>query len=88
MSGQTITESQDGLSLGATPAVQERVKFLGVIVSAAAAGLAIVTAQAFQFGEAAPGGAARAVVLAAPARRRPALVQGLRGLFTAGGSSR
>ena len=56
--------------------MQERVKFLGVIASAAAAGLAIVMlAQAFQFGEAAPGDA-RAVLAAPQASIMQALVQG------------
>jgi putative OPT family oligopeptide transporter len=76
VSGQTITDLKTGYWLGATPAVQERVKFLGVIVSAAAAGLAIVMlAQAFQFGEAAPGDT-RAVLAAPQASIMQALVQG------------
>ena len=76
VSGQTITDLKTGYWLGSTPAVQERVKFLGVIASAAAAGLAIVMlAQAFQFGEAAPGDA-RAVLAAPQASIMQALVQG------------
>src|SRR4029450_13629817 len=56
VSGQTITDLKTGYWLGSTPGVQERMKFLGVVASAAAVGLAIVMlAQAFQFGEAAPG---------------------------------
>ena len=65
VSGQTITDLKTGYWLGSTPAAQEKVKFLGVVAAAIAAGLTIVMlAQAFQFGEAAPGdlrvGAARA----------------------------
>ena len=76
VSGQTITDLKTGYWLGSTPAVQERVKFLGVIVSSAAVGLAIVMlAQAFQFGEAAPGDT-RAVLAAPQASIMQALVQG------------
>jgi putative OPT family oligopeptide transporter len=76
VSGQTITDLKTGYWLGSTPAVQERVKFLGVVVSAAAAGLTIVMlAQAFQFGEAAPGDT-RAVLAAPQASIMQALVQG------------
>jgi putative OPT family oligopeptide transporter len=76
VSGQTITDLKTGYWLGSTPAVQERVKFLGVIVSSAAAGLAIVMlAQAFQFGEAAAGDT-RAVLAAPQASIMQALVQG------------
>jgi uncharacterized oligopeptide transporter (OPT) family protein len=65
VSGQTITDLKAGYWLGSTPAAQERVKFLGVIAAAAAAGLTIVMlARTFQFGEAAPGDAR--VVLASP----------------------
>jgi putative OPT family oligopeptide transporter len=56
VSGQTITDLKTGYWLGSTPAAQEKVKFLGVIAAAIAAGLTIVMlAKAFQFGEAAPG---------------------------------
>jgi len=65
VSGQAITDFKTGYWLGSTPAEQQKVKFLGVLVSAAAAGLTIVLlAKAFQFGEAAPGDPR--VVLAAP----------------------
>ncbi|MDP9122923.1 MAG: oligopeptide transporter, OPT family, partial [Acidobacteriota bacterium] len=65
VSGQTITDLKTGYWLGSTPAVQERVKFLGILASAVAASLAVVLlAKTFQFGEAAPGDAR--VVLAAP----------------------
>ena len=91
VSGQTITDLKTGYWLGATPAVQERVKFLGVIVSSAAVGLAIVMlARAFQFGEAAPGDT-RAVLAAPQASIMQALAQGFMshqpvawGLFTIG----
>jgi putative OPT family oligopeptide transporter len=76
VSGQTITDLKTGYWLGATPAAQEKVKFLGVIAAAIAVGLAIVMlAQVFQFGEAAPGD--NRPVLAAPqASIMQALVQG------------
>lgn len=76
VSGQTITDLKTGYWLGSTPAAQERVKFLGVIVSAAAVGLTIVMlARAFQFGEAAPGDA-RAVLASPQASIMKALVEG------------
>lgn len=76
VSGQTITDLKTGYWLGSTPGVQERVKFLGVIAAAAAAGLAIVMlAQAFQFGQASPGDT-RAVLAAPQASIMQALVQG------------
>jgi putative OPT family oligopeptide transporter len=76
VSGQTITDLKTGYWLGSTPAAQERVKFLGVLASSLAAGVAIVIlARVFQFGEAVPGDAR--VVLAAPqASIMKALVQG------------
>ena len=56
VSGQTITDLKSGYWLGATPAVQERVRFWGVIVSAVAAALTIVLLhQKFFFGDAPPG---------------------------------
>jgi putative OPT family oligopeptide transporter len=56
ISGQLITDLKAGYWLGSTPASQEKVKFLGVLFSAAAAGLTIVMlAKTFQFGEAVPG---------------------------------
>jgi putative OPT family oligopeptide transporter len=76
VSGQTITDLKAGYWLGSTPAVQERVKFLGVIAAAATAGLAIVMlAQVYQFGDAAPGDT-RAVLAAPQASIMQALVQG------------
>jgi putative OPT family oligopeptide transporter len=76
VSGQTITDFKTGYWLGSTPAAQEKVKFWGVIASAAAAGLAIVLlAKAFQFGEAAPGDA-RTVLAAPQASIMKALVEG------------
>jgi len=76
VSGQAITDFKTGYWLGSTPAAQEKVKFLGVIVAAVAVGLTIVMlAQAFQFGEAAPGDTR--VVLASPqASIMKALVSG------------
>jgi putative OPT family oligopeptide transporter len=75
VSGQTITDLKTGYWLGSTPAVQEQVKFLGVIVSAVAAALTIVLlAKAFQFGESAPGDA-REVLAAPQASIMKALVQ-------------
>jgi putative OPT family oligopeptide transporter len=76
VSGQTITDLKTGYWLGSTPAAQEKVKFLGVIFSAIAVGLAIVMlAQVFQFGEAAPGDT-RPVLAAPQASIMQALVQG------------
>jgi putative OPT family oligopeptide transporter len=76
VSGQTITDLKAGYWLGSTPAAQERVKFLGIIVSAIAAALTIVLlAKAFQFGEAAPGDT-REVLAAPQASIMQALVQG------------
>jgi putative OPT family oligopeptide transporter len=65
VSGQFITDLKAGYWLGNTPAAQEKVKFVGVIAAAAAAGLTIVLlAHTFQFGEAVPGNSHP--VLAAP----------------------
>ena len=76
VSGQTITDLKAGYWIGSTPAAQEKVKFLGVIAASAAAGLTIVMlAQAFQFGEAAPGDA-RVVLPSPQASIMKALVQG------------
>src|SRR5881227_3183627 len=92
VSGQTITDLKTGYWLGSTPAVQEKVKFLGILASAVAAALTIVLlAKTFQFGEAAPGDVR--VVLASPqASIMKALVQGFMSrqpvayiLFGAGG---
>jgi putative OPT family oligopeptide transporter len=76
VSGQLITDLKTGYWLGSTPAAQQRVKFLGVVLSSAAAGLTIVLlAQAFQFGEAAPGDT-RTVLAAPQASIMKALVEG------------
>ncbi|HYI10672.1 MAG TPA: oligopeptide transporter, OPT family [Thermoanaerobaculia bacterium] len=76
VSGQTITDLKTGYWLGSTPAAQERVKFIGVIGAAIAAGLTIVMlARVFQFGEAAPGDP-RAVLAAPQASIMQALVEG------------
>jgi putative OPT family oligopeptide transporter len=76
VSGQTITDLKTGYWLGSTPAIQERVKFLGILASAVAAALTVVLlAKTFQFGESAPGDLR--VVLASPqASIMKALVQG------------
>jgi len=64
-SGQFITDLKVGYWLGSTPAAQQKVKFLGVILAAVTAGLTIILlAHTFQFGEAAPGDSRQ--VLAAP----------------------
>lgn len=56
VSGQAITDLKTGYWLGSTPSAQEKIKFVGVIAAAVAAGLTIVMlARTFQFGEALPG---------------------------------
>jgi putative OPT family oligopeptide transporter len=76
VSGQTITDLKTGYWLGSTPSAQERVKFLGVIAAAIAAGLTIVLlARAYQFGEAVPGDL-RVVLPAPQASIMKALVEG------------
>jgi putative OPT family oligopeptide transporter len=76
VSGQAITDLKTGYWLGSTPSAQEKVKFLGIIASAVAAGLTIVLlARAFQFGEAAPGDL-RVVLPAPQASIMKALVEG------------
>src|SRR5262245_14226435 len=76
VSGQTVTDLKTGYWLGSTPAVQEKVKFYGVIVSSIVVGLVIVAlAQTFQFGEAAPGDT-RPVLVSPQASIMKALVEG------------
>jgi putative OPT family oligopeptide transporter len=76
VSGQAITDLKTGYWLGSTPAAQERVKFLGVVVaSVCAAGTIYVLAIKYQFGEAAPGDA-RAVLASPQASIMKALVEG------------
>jgi putative OPT family oligopeptide transporter len=76
ISGQTITDLKAGYWLGSTPAAQEKVKFLGVIVSAIAVGLTIgMLAHAFQFGESLPGDT-RPILASPQASIMKALVQG------------
>ncbi len=76
VSGQTITDLKTGYWLGSTPAAQQRVKFLGVLASSLAVGLAIVIlAHVFQFGEQVPGDP-RAMLPAPQASIMKALVQG------------
>src|SRR5262249_7792282 len=61
----TITDLKAGYWLGSTPAAQEKVKFLGILISAAVSGIVIVLlARNFQFGEAALGD--KRVVLPSP----------------------
>jgi len=76
ISGQLITDLKAGYWLGSTPAAQEKVKFLGVLFSAAAAGLTIVMlAKTYQFGEAAIGDL-RPVLPSPQASIMKALVEG------------
>ncbi len=76
VSGQFITDLKAGYWIGSTPAAQEKVKFIGVLAAAAAAGLTIVMlAHTFQFGEAAPGDL-RPVLAAPQASIMKALVVG------------
>ncbi|MGD0830259.1 MAG: oligopeptide transporter, OPT family [Terracidiphilus sp.] len=76
ISGQTITDLKVGYWLGSTPAAQEKMKFVGVIASAIAAGLTIVMlAHTFQFGEALAGDA-RPVLASPQASIMKALVEG------------
>jgi putative OPT family oligopeptide transporter len=65
VSGQFMTDLKTGYWLGNTPAAQEKVKFVGILAAAAAAGLTIVLlAHTYQFGEMTAGDARP--VLAAP----------------------
>ncbi len=76
VSGQTITDLKTGYWLGSTPSAQEKVKFLGVIAAAVAAGLTIVMlARTFQFGEAVAGDL-RPVLASPQASIMKALVEG------------
>ena len=76
VSGQFITDLKTGYWLGSTPSAQQKVKFIGVVAAAAAAGLTIVLlAHTFQFGEAAPLDA-RPVLAAPQASIMKALVVG------------
>ncbi len=92
VSGQTITDLKTGYWLGSTPAAQEKVKFLGVVVSAVAAALTIVLlARTFQFGEVAMGDT-RPMLASPQASIMKALVEGFMSrqpvayiLFAAGG---
>ncbi len=75
-SGQFITDLKTGYWVGATPAAQEKVKFIAVVVSAITAGFTIILlAKAFQFGEAAPGDL-RQVLVAPQASALKAVVSG------------
>jgi putative OPT family oligopeptide transporter len=56
VSGQTITDLKAGYWLGSTPAVQQKVKFLGVVVAGIAVGTTIAyLAQGYVFGDPIPG---------------------------------
>jgi putative OPT family oligopeptide transporter len=76
VSGQFMTDLKAGYWIGSTPSAQEKVKFIGVITAAAAAGLTIVLlAHTFQFGEAVAGDP-RPVLAAPQASIMKALVVG------------
>jgi putative OPT family oligopeptide transporter len=76
VSGQAITDLKTGYWLGSTPREQERWKFLGVLVAAAAAGITIAVLNvSFQFGEQLAGDA-RPVLVAPQASIMRALVEG------------
>jgi putative OPT family oligopeptide transporter len=76
VSGQAITDLKTGYWLGSTPSAQEKIKFLGVIAAAIAAGLTVVMlARTFQFGEALPGDL-RPVLASPQASIMKALVEG------------
>ena len=76
ISGQFVTDLKTGYWLGATPAAQEKVKFLGIAVSAVVAALTIVAlAHGYQFGDAAPGDT-RTVLPSPQASIMKALVEG------------
>ena len=66
VSGQTITDLKTGYWLGSTPAVQERVKFLGVVAASIAVGLTIVMLSEMYFFGDAPVGTPPEKILAAP----------------------
>lgn len=76
VSGQAITDLKTGYWVGSTPAAQEKVKFLGIIVAAIAVGLTVVMlARTFQFGEAGAGDL-RPVLASPQASIMKALVEG------------
>jgi hypothetical protein len=76
VSGQFMTDLKTGYWLGNTPAAQEKVKFLGMIAAAAAAGLTIVLlAHTYQFGEC-RAGRSRPILAAPQASIMKALVVG------------
>jgi putative OPT family oligopeptide transporter len=75
-SGQFITDLKAGYWVGSTPAAQQKVKFIAVVVAAITAGFTIILlAKAFQFGEAAPGDL-RQVLVAPQASALKAVVSG------------
>ncbi len=75
-SGQFITDLKAGYWLGATPAAQQKAKFIAIVASALTAGFTIILlAKAFQFGEAVPGDP-RQVLVAPQASALKAVVSG------------
>lgn len=76
VSGQTVTDLKTGYWLGSTPAVQERVKFLGVVVASIAAALTIaMLSQNYYFGDAPDGVAPEKILVAPQASIMKALVE-------------
>ena len=76
VSGQAITDLKTGYWLGSTPAAQEKIKFIGIVAAAIAAGLTVVMlARTFQFGEAVVGNT-NPVLPAPQAAIMKALVEG------------
>lgn len=76
VSGQTVTDLKAGYWLGSTPAVQQRVKFIGVITAALAAGLTIaILSRTFYFGEGPPGTPETQILQAPQAAIMKTLVQ-------------
>jgi putative OPT family oligopeptide transporter len=76
VSGQFMTDLKTGYWIGNTPAAQEKIKFVGILAAAAAAGLTIVLlAHTFQFGESTAGDT-RPILAAPQASIMKALVVG------------
>jgi putative OPT family oligopeptide transporter len=76
VSGQAITDFKTGYWIGSTPAAQQKVKLIGCVAAAIAAGLTVVLLdRTFQFGEALPGDL-RPVLPSPQASIMKALVEG------------
>lgn len=76
VSGQAITDFKTGYWIGSTPAAQQKVKLIGCVAAAIAAGLTVVMLdRTFQFGEALPGDL-RPVLPSPQASIMKALVEG------------